>query len=502
MREFTHEFAHRFAHRFTYEITHEKFGGKNYMSALPIDQILCGDAAELSRGKLPDCSVHAMVTDPPYGLEFMGEEWDKFKVKDYGISGFLGKPLSQHKRFGRKGEEGTQDLKIKKDFEILPHFFKGDLQIYQKWTTAWATEALRILKPGASMLVMGGTRTYHRMACGVEDAGFQIKDCLAWCYNSGFPKAQDLGIMFDKQECRRRLEQRLGRKPTKAEFKEAWKSFRKIVGRYTAPDGILRKAEEHTPHKEIGISSQKWGFETSGYRNLTAPATNLARKWDGWKVGGLKPAYEPILFAVKPPEGSYTDNVLKYGVGAINVDGCRIPFEDEDDIHGKNPHTIHKEEANYGIYHPYSNKQFDVNKQGRYPANMIRTDRFHDGYDRFYFVPKASKSERELGLEDFDAKQVMNFGHKENPGRNAPKKSYPHKNIHPTVKPVRLGEHLIRLVTRSGQIVADFFCGSGSFLVAARKLNRRYIGFDNKPDYAEIARHRLAAIPKPLEVYA
>lgn len=262
----------------------------------------------------------------------------------------------------------------------------------------------------------------------------------------------------------------------------------------------------------LGIGGKNW--------DVTLPYSDLAKKWDGWKVGGLKPAYEPILWAVKPPEGSYIDNVLKHGVGAVNVDGCRIPFESEEDIHGKNPHTIHKEEANYGIYHPYSNKQFDVNEQGRYPANMIRTDRFHDGYDRFYFIPKASRGERwfkckvcavcqdgtHRGDHDDHALHChdcgVDFPNTEE-GRETHKNHRTESNIiaHPTVKPVSLGEHLIKLVTREGQIVVDFFCGLGSFSVAARHQNRHYIGFDNNPDYIEIARHRLTAIPRPLEAY-
>ncbi len=438
------------------------------MSELPIDQILCNDVVELAK-EFPDSSIHAIVTDPPYGLEFMGEEWDTPR---------------KFKRFGRSGEEGKQDLKVKKNFEILPRFFKDDLIVYQEWTTSWATEAFRVLKPGASMLVMGGTRTYHRMACGVEDAGFGIKDTVLWCYNSGFPKAQDLSKMIDK---------RLGKE-----------SERKVIGKERIDVG-MQSGHMHAgrPSKTIQV-------------DITAPATDLAKRWDGWKVGGLKPSYEPILWAVKPPEGTVIDNVLEHGVGAINVDGCRIGNEKvkrgRDGCQAPQFDGIYNQGKRYNGFNAEGGYY-----QGRYPANMIRTDRFYDGHDRFYFIPKTDRGERwfkcevcgvcqegtHLGNHDDHALHCydcdVNFPKKEQDAHGNHKTK---SNIiaHPTVKPVDLIEHLIKLVTRKGQIVADFFCGLGTTPVAARMLNRHYIGSDNNPDYIEIAKHRLAAIPKPLVV--
>ncbi|MBA7665818.1 hypothetical protein ES703_73892 [subsurface metagenome] len=484
---------------------------------LPTNQLFCGDAAELTRELIPDNSIHAIVTDPPYGLEFMGEEWDKFG----------GKPNPKGEYDGAGGME-----RYFKGNKPIYGWSSSELLNYQKWTTSWAKEALRVLKPGASMLVMGGTRTYHRMVCGVEDAGFIIKDCLAWCYNSGFPKAQDLGTMIDKRQ-----------------------------GKIKIISGESKSIE----------FSGKFDQRASSERPKYELQTDLAKKWDGWKVGGLKPAYEPVLWAVKPPDGAYIDNVLKHGVGAINVDGCRIPYENKGDFEDTKRQNfkggkgfVNRDalflggQENTGI----------INPQGRYPANMILTDPIFDGdclevvkarekpavghipsktrdlkeyvyaggwkgraqderyfktesFSRFYLIPKAGRAERWFKckvcdvcqdgthLRDHDDHALhchecgVDFPNTEE-SRKAHKEHKTESNIiaHPTVKPVSLGEHLIKLVTREGQIVADFFAGLGSFPEAARRQNRHYIGFDNNPEYIEIAKHRLAAIPRPLEAYS
>lgn len=478
------------------------------MSELPLDRLYCGDAVKLTRKLLPDSSVHAIVTDPPYGLEFMGEEWDKFRPS----SGILEQYSQTFRSEGKFAKAGLKDaVRIRPSYGMSSGPRPGGKPIgtwwglggaiaYQSWTTSWAREALRILKPGASMLVMGGTRTYHRMVCGVEDAGFEIKDTILHCYNSGFPKAQDLGKMIDK---------RLGRGDERKVI-----SYKK------------RNPRDKVAYPQKGPLGYH-GSTPQGLNPETTPATPLACEWNGWKVGGLKPSYEPIVWAVKSPEGSYIDNVLKYGVGAINVDGCRIPYEGEDDREqmrrgvvydgDDQPSTMWNVKSGFKTYD--SSKY--MSEQGRYPANMVRTDRFHDGYDRFYFVPKAGREERwfKCGvcgacqdgthLRDHDDHALhchdcgVDFPNTEE-GRKSHKKHITESNIiaHPTVKPARLMGHLIKLVTREGQIVADFFCGIGTTFVSARRLNRRYIGGDNNPEYVEISKCRLAAIPKSLEAYA
>lgn len=456
------------------------------MTELPINQVLCGDAAELMRG-LPGASVHAIVTDPPYGLEFMGEEWDalwgsnELGVKpSHSMSPTYKHPTSQNFRCKKCGHwmlSGTPCRCEEPKWERPPREWKIPRKI-QEWHYKWAIEAYRVLLPGASMLVMGGTRTYHRMACGVEDAGFEIKDTILWCYNSGFPKAQDLGKMIDR---------RLG-------------AEREIVGK--------------NPHHRTSENLYEIGYRGGrGDGNLTTPATPLAREWDGWKVGGLKPSYEPVVWAVKPPDGSTTDNVLKHKVGAINVDACRIPFEGDDDA--KTAHTnalgpverykTHK--MIYGGGRKSAGFEDTFSPQGRYPANMVRTDRFEDGYDRFYFVPKADRGERDAGLDGINPEGPRPLGisqwEKQTSGSGKTMgPSSPARNVHPTVKPIALMEHLIKLVTRQDQIVLDPFVGSGTTCIAARKLLRRYVGIDNNAEYCEIAKKRLAAIPPPLEVFA
>lgn len=431
---------------------------------------------------------------------------------------------------------------------------------YQKWTTSWAREALRVLKPGASMLVMGGTRTHHRMMCGVEDAGFQIKEMLLHCYNSGFPKAQDLGKLIDKRNERnwcpevkdylnaKRKEKGLSfnqinkmletatsgggtsstlmgdKRFNELPTRDIYNKLKVILDLDNRFDELIEREEAEREVVGLGKGAGTKGntFPLEHEFNLTTPATLKAREWDGWKVGGLKPSYEPIIWAVKPPEGSYTENVLKHGVGAVNVDACRIPYESEEDIEGARVGF-----ENVGWKHSGNRKnemtklQYDLaNQKGRYPANMIRTDRFEDGYDRFYFIAKAGHGERWFKCRICkiyqDGTHFINHSshalHCHDCGADFPNTEEDRKahkghrtesNLitHPTVKPMGLMKHLIKLVTREGQIVLDPFVGLGTTCAAARELLRHYIGFDKGSEYIEIATHRLTAIPKPLEDY-
>lgn len=177
-----------------------------------INKIIYGDAL-LELKKLPENSVDSIVTDPPYGLEFMGKEWDKFKEGKNIAGGTTGlntpygrkralPSFYQLKRFGRAGEEGKNDLKVKKNFKILPRFFNSDLSTYQQFTFQWATECLRVLKPGGYLLSFGGTRTYYRMTCAIEDAGFEVRDMICWTYGQGFPKSLNVFKQLQKNcEC-------------------------------------------------------------------------------------------------------------------------------------------------------------------------------------------------------------------------------------------------------------------------------------------------------------
>jgi len=359
------------------------------------------------------------------------------------------------------------------------------------------------MKPGASIMVMGGTRTFHRMAVMIEDAGFIIKDTLCWLYGSGFPKAQDLGKMIDKREGRER----------------------EVIGKSNRHGGgVVGNASSYEISPEIPM--------------LTAPSSDLAKYWNGWKIGGIKPAWEPFIWAVKPPDGAWIDNVLKWGVGAVNVDECRVGVEEQDK-------EMYRSKYFDKAGKPYKTKasatfsqvqagEFMPNMSGRFPANVI-----HDGSDevvglfpdtksgalrsykenhknassyklsrektftqdansgsaaRFFYCAKASRSERNAGCENLPEahKKIYSGGivSSDHPGIADGGGERQSKNNHPTVKPIALMEYIIKLVTRQGQTVLDPFCGSGTTLCAASKCNRHSIGIDISPDYCKIAENR------------
>jgi site-specific DNA-methyltransferase (adenine-specific) len=357
-----------------------------------------GDCLEVIK-KLDAGSIDAIVTDPPYGLAFMGKKWD------YDVPS----------------------------------------------TDIWQ-ECLRVLKPGGHLLAFAGTRTQHRMACRIEDVGFEIRDMIAWVYGSGFPKSH-----------------------------------------------------------------------------------NLKDKWQGWGTA-LKPALEPITMARKPLAGTVAACVLEHGTGALNVDGCRVgtndglgrPYGGENKV--------------YGSYGMERGTRTGDALTGRWPANLI-----HDGSEdvvglfpqskstggmrpgfstkdgwgrpshadwqpsasqggfgdsgsaaRFFYCPKASKTEREAGLEEMESIHRVN-GNKwtdqdyrvTNGERPPTAESGPRTNHHPTVKPIDLMAYLCRLITPPIGTILDPFMGSGSTGVAALREGFKFIGIELNPEYAEIARKRI-----------
>ena len=380
-------------------------------------KVIQGDCLEVLR-TLPDCSVDAVVTDPPYGLSFMGKRWD------YDVPA----------------------------------------------TEVWA-ECLRVLKPGGHLLAFAGTRTQHRMAVRIEDSGFEIRDMIAWVYGSGFPKSH-----------------------------------------------------------------------------------NLSGEWQGWGTA-LKPALEPITVARKPLAGTVSENVLAHGTGALNIDGCRVagePVPVFDTVGGRKFEQTHTQPER-------QTKQVGTSDAGRWPANLI-----HDGSDdvlagfpdsngsgaartlkrgqradgegwgmadaagelrdagtgsaaRFFYCAKASKRDRDEGLEGFEARAsagdfpalVCNvcgcrtvLHYKTTCGHDDARREsgQPRRNHHPTVKPTDLMRYLCRLVTPPGGTVLDPFTGSGSTGKAAMLEGFRFIGIEREPEYVEIARARIsAAMPKPAD---
>jgi site-specific DNA-methyltransferase (adenine-specific) len=264
-------------------------------------QLHHGDCLEVLRS-MPDCSVDSIVTDPPYGLSFMGKKWDY------------------------------------------------DVPSVDVWV-----ECLRVLKPGGHLLAFAGTRTQHRMAVRIEDAGFEIRDMIAWVYGSGFPKSLDVSKAIDK----------------------AAGAEREVVGE-------TRKGAQSESTGRYGA----WGDGITP----TAPSTDAAKQWQGWGTA-LKPALEPITVARKPLVGTVAENVLQHGTGAINVDGGRVGKREKEQFIGAKSGTVNS----YGNY--FYEKSGTPLPEGRWPANFI-----HDGSEeatdllkdsaRFFYCAKASKADR------------------------------------------------------------------------------------------------------------
>lgn len=363
-----------------------------------------------------DNSVDSIVTDPPYGLAFMGKKWD-----------------------------------------------------YDVPTTELWAECLRVLKPGGHLLAFGGSRTYHRLACAIEDAGFEIRDMIGWIYGSGFPKSLDIGKAVDKLQG----------------------NERETVGKqnYTCQD-IRGNAFKSERAKERPRLEQ---FITRG----NTP-------YEGWGTA-LKPAHEPIVLARKPiSEKTIAENVIKHGTGGINIDNCRIEIDENEIL----PNKIERSPKTAGIYGAFTDKHGEItwteHAQGRFPANVI-----HDGSDevidlfpqrrgtlaRFFYCAKASRKERDMGLNNMtpqirsDRKNIDSIG-ADNP-RN--RSSTPKRNHHPTVKPLKLMRYLCKLITPKRGLILDPFMGSGSTGIAALQEGFRFIGIDLEEDYCEIARLRIDA---------
>lgn len=404
--------------------------------------VINADCVDWMKNQQPN-TIDAVVTDPPYGLEFMNTAWDTFAVR-------LPREVLSARRFAHLTSVERlrrEDVTDKAQLVLL---------VYQEWTRQWALEAIRILKPGAYMLVMGGTRTHHRLTAGLEDAGFVIRDCLCWVYASGFPKSYDIAQGFDKR----------ANKLVKT----------KGAGKGTTGDVY---------HEGTNVNFQE-----------------RAKKWQGWGTA-LKPAWEPIVLVQKPLEGSYCDNVEKWGTGGLNIDECRIGCKDgEVDFTARQRQQADPRRRGWHGHVAIPGTDIQMFKEkGRFPANVqidskpeglldngmqylgghrqIRTQpskkgflrgkvtapsedwRDSGGITRFFVIPKASPKERG------DA------------------------NKHPTVKPIRLFKQMIKLITPPGGVIVDPFVGSGTACLAAEELGFDCIGIDNNEEYCNIARQRL-----------
>ena len=347
-----------------------------------VGELVVGDCVEGMR-LLGDCEVDAIVTDPPYGLGFMGKKWD-----------------------------------------ALPPGLD------------WARECLRVLKPGGHLVAFGGQRTIHRLTCALEDAGFDIRDQLLWLQWQGFPKSLNLG------------------KATRKEARKRYASVEHLLGR-AAVDRLVDE---------------------------------VAGRWDGWGTA-LKPAAEPAVLARRPLDGAYAANVLKHGVGGLNIDACRYPYGDRA-WPGPQSEAKRWEAPRGGIWTTDSEKSAALipSGQGRFPANV-------------YHCPKAATSERERGLEHLTKATPgeLTGGRAEgSAGLDSPRAGAGRTarngraNTHPTVKPIALMRWLVRLVTPPGGLVLDPFLGSGTTAIAAGLEGVRLVGFEVSDEYATIAAARVA----------
>jgi len=419
-----------------------------------------GDCLEVLK-TLEDNSVDSIVTDPPYGLSFMNKKWDY------------------------------------------------DVPSVEIWK-----ECLRVLKPGGHLLSFGGSRTYHRMAVAIEDAGFEVRDQIMWVYGSGFPKSHNIGKAVDKIQGNER-------------------EIGKSKGTFVSSGGQLN-----------GENTRTERFESKGNS-----------EWEGWGTA-LKPAHEPICMARKPlSEKSIAENVLKHGTGGINIDDCRIGSEVRTTpIHSDD---VKDDTTMFGLHKTIQHERVETT-EGRFPANIIfdeeagkildeqsgvsksskhkwngdnnsqiygkyekgiREATYDDkgGASRFFYCPKVSKKERNEGMEHEvgvfhqrprredgtiiykethpeEWKEAMDkLPRKDKTSKAAAEEKLQGKkgNTHPTVKPIKLMEYLITLVTPKGGIVLEPFMGSGSTGIAAKNLGMSFIGIEREEEYFEIAKQRI-----------
>lgn len=461
--------------------------------------LILGDCLDKMK-ELPESSVDSIVTDPPYELGFMGKTWDSTGIA-YSV------PM-------------------------------------------WK-EALRVLKPGGYILAFGGSRTYHRMTCAIEDAGFEIRDQIMWVYGSGFPKSLDVSKAIDKiggsdfmdwfpewlEEYR--VKAGISRNQLAEHFRSRsggktgciwnWEhgirtpsaaQFNRLCELLHIPAEPLEVIERRVLAERRGVTKTfNVGAETvvGDRKPITAPATDAAKQWGGWGTA-LKPAHEPICVARKPLEGTVAQNVLKHGTGAINIDGCRVavdPVADASQLRtmNRNQRTDDTAGQEWGMSKNGGDEPTVVRADGRWPANLI-----HDGSDEVVFQFPNSGNGNGKGAysyagREYDNKDTSMFnGDKPQAPSNfndsgsasrffycakTPKRERGEGNNHPTVKPLALMRYLCRLVTQKNGTILDPFTGSGSTGIAAIQEGFQFIGIEKDEAYLPIATKRISETERP-----
>jgi DNA modification methylase len=351
--------------------------------------------------KLDPESVDVVITDPPYGIGFNGMAWDGSAIRAAARA-----DLALREKLGTAGRDrGGSAYGSPSSYAGAYDNSHAGLLAFQAFSARWAAECLRVLKPGGHMAVFGGPRTFHRLACGVEEAGFELRDVLMWIFGQGFPKSL----------------------------------------------------------------------------NLTGPAK-------GWGTA-LKPAYEPILLARKPLQGTTVENHARHRTGALHIDACRVgasnrkcPAEGRTHSPARAASSLGRWPANLALIHAHSCTSNQCSEDC--PAGLLGERQ------RFFYAAKASRAEREAGCEQLARKTVQTFQiGREN---NERARENPVANIHPTVKPIELMRWLVRLLTPTGGLVLDPFAGSGSTGAAAILEGARFHGIEREAGYVPIARARIA----------
>jgi len=526
--------------------------------------LFCGDCIDVV-AQLPKDSIDAIVCDPPYGLQFMGKEWDSYGHEIPGGIGYItGKGLDF--KAGATGHAHSHGLA------------HHDPLVFQEWCRKWAEALLRVVKPGAHMLAFGGTRTHHRLMCAIEDAGWEIRDCVMWIYGSGFPKSRDISKAIDKAarrllgdvsvvalkhrlikmfdasgktrsqidaECGFRACNYLALQAAEKQpnpwtnvlpSQEKWQRIKEVI---EAEDSISDELDALYAEAERAVIGQqtkarktdsKIPLPTSGAIewhtwNITAPATDTTKRWDGWGTA-LKPAWELAIVARKSLDGTVAANVLKHGCGGLNIDGCRIETSDKlnggayaqtenrQDLPGA---TRTKAAVEMLAVEKTTGKAFSQ-PSGRWPANLI-----HDGSGEVvglfpntggqqgkvvdnqrtknvvYGMPSDGEKEYNPRCDSGSAARFFYCAKANKKDRNA---GMPEgvKNDHPTVKPTELMKYLCRLVTPPGGVVLDPFMGSGSTGKAAILEDFNFIGIEKDKHSFDIAVHRVVDAMKQREI--
>ena len=478
-----------------------------------------GDCLEILK-TLPDNSVDSVVVDPPYGLGFLNKEWDSPKKHKELID-------RETKRSQERFEEGKSPVKGGFSKGVQPGLAIGGAKEgrwFQEWCELWGAECLRVLKPGGYILSFSAPRTYHRMATAFEEVGFQVRDQIMWIFGSGFPKSHNIGKAIQKQS-----------------------GDVKVVGKKT---GMGTTGNSYVSNNEEYIGGDK-GVYKKEYDDI-----EINNQWEGWGTA-LKPAHEPICMARKPlSEKSIAENVLRWGTGGINIDASRIESEVRTTpIHSDD---VKDDTTMFGLHKTIQHERVETT-EGRFPANIMfdeeagklldeqsgptsqghwsktKTTGFGEfgngsstyegvgpkdknkdkqGPSRFFYSAKVSKKERDMGLDDFEAKaqRTTSGGTRDFNARcaNCKKKFigspnticscdnpitdnqvFKKKNNHPTVKPIAVMEYLIKMVTPKGGTTLDCFMGSGSTGIAAKNLGMNFIGIEKEQEYMDIAKQRI-----------